>query len=156
MRAAHVAGWVASLLMFASVPRAGAQTFAPNVASRRVLALMECDECMERELSTVTRLGAQALPALRAALLGPDTVRQRILERSLRAYVHPALTDEMIRHQLENVRTMYTRRATQAIVIISPVEARIALCAARGGGSLTPRGRDAVDAALARLGGTCH
>ena len=131
---------------------------APRAAAvqQRVLALMECYECVDGELDSVVAQGVQAVPLLRTALLeGPAPGRLARMDSSLRYYTTPRASNTVIALQLGNYRALYRMRSTRALTAIGGTASSEALCAGRSVPQLTPGDRLALDSAIQRVGGAC-
>ena len=126
-----------------------------DTANARVLALMECVECNRGERAAVLALGQSARPALQQALSGPDPHRLAVVDSSLRYHLVPAPSPDVIRVQLAAYRSMYARRASNALGVIGGPGVRALLCRARADTSLTALDTASINRAISRLGGTC-
>lgn len=135
---------------------ASSQQAAATAIDRRVLVLMECEECNSAERDTVIQLGAQAIPSLRVALVrGPSERRRAIVDSSLRSFTKPPPSGAAIALLLRNYRSAYRRRAADALGAIGGPAARATLCEGRALNDLSPFERAVIDSALAHVGGSC-
>ncbi len=123
---------------------------------QRVLALMECYECVDGELDSVVALGSVVVPQLRTGLVeGPEPSRVARMDSSLRYYTTPQPSDTVIADQIENYRALYRMRSMRALTAIGGPDAIDALCAGRASPRFTPADRLALDSAIQRVGGSC-
>ncbi len=118
------------------------QTATPQEAlelRKAVIAWLECEECEEKQLEGVLRLGEKAVPALGAALeRGPSPANlervQMHLEKSHRDLVEYSKThdevkvalteEEYVNVYLENYRALHASRAAEALGRIGGEAAR--------------------------------
>ncbi|MCC7052741.1 MAG: hypothetical protein IT355_05700 [Gemmatimonadaceae bacterium] len=126
----------------------------------RVLAYLECIECIDGERATVVGMGSVAVPGLRRAVLqGPAPARMALLDSTLRTLrkrigrsrlLEPAITQQKV-----SFRTLYFRRGSDALGAIGSDSAIAALCLARQVDDVPARQRRFADSTLARMGASC-
>lgn len=122
----------------------------------RVLAFMECEECIQRERDKVVQMGDTAVPALRQALLhGPSDSRLSLMDSSLRRFTTLAPSQSAVQYQLRIYRSMYTTRSALALGLIGGAAARAALCEAKKSALLSRLESAVVDSSLVKVGGAC-
>ncbi|MEO7521642.1 MAG: hypothetical protein ABIW79_07490 [Gemmatimonas sp.] len=147
-----------ALLAFSCAACNGASTSTQSTVpiDGRVLAFMECEECIQGERARVVQMGDTAVQALREALShGPNPHRVAIVDSSLRQFTKPPPSQAAIAYQLRIFRALYARRSALALGLIGTPAAKAALCEARQFAPLSPAERAAVDSSLAMIGGTC-
>ena len=103
-----------------------------NELDPRLIAFLECQECIDGERDVVVKMGDSAVAALTRALLnGPTDYRVRLVEKSLEMFINPTPSASVIRAQLDSYRSLYRRRATYALGLIATPAAKVALCRAK-------------------------
>ena len=126
----------------------------PDTATARVLALMECIECNRGERAAVLALGQLARPSLDSALGGPHVHRLAVVDSALR-FAIPPVPAHVIQLQLKAYKSMYRRRAANALGIIGGPRALALLCRARTDTSLRASDSASINQAILQQGRPC-
>lgn len=109
-----------------------------------IIALMECEECSQRDVQAVAKLGSLALPLLAETLREPSRDRQEAARQHLVAVyralkeheithpkaVVPMSEDKYVNTYLGKYIARYQTRSAQVIAEIGGIEAKLLLDAA--------------------------
>jgi len=124
-----------------------------TMETERVLAYMQCQECIEGEREAVIAMGDTAVTQLRQFLLnGPPADRVQLVRLQLQR-IAPNASNSVIDHQLSSFDASYRLRAADALGAIGSPAAREGLCRARSQPGLRSEVRAAVRSRLAS--GSC-
>lgn len=113
----------------------------------RVLAYLQCQECINGERKAVIAMGDTAVVQLRQLLLnGPPAYRVQIVRTRLQRLA-PQAPSAVLQDQLSDFDASYRLRAADALSAIGGNAARDAMCRARAQ-PLRPEVRAKLDTAL--------